>query len=190
MESKEIIREFVFVNYNDAEFIANPKLTALDAREKYGKAAPYFRTEFQIDKKVVRATLYASALGVFKAYVNGREVDDDVMSPGYTDYRRRIPYITYDVSRLLEKQNAIGFICGDGWAVGYMGNYMFRCNYAEAIHLWAKLHIEFDDGSERDINTSENWKTTDKGEIVRTDNYMGEVVDHRKKPYGIFPLRI
>lgn len=125
------------MNYNDAEFIANPKLTGLNYRKKYGKSAPYFRTEFSVDRQIARATLYASSLGVFKAYLNGKEVEGDRMSPGYTDYRRRIPYETYDVTSLMQERNALGFVCGDGWAVGYMGNYMFRCNYAEAVHLWA-----------------------------------------------------
>lgn len=176
------------VNYNDAEFIANPKLTGLNYRKKYGKSAPYFRTEFSVDRKIARATLYASSLGVFKAYLNGKEVEDDRMSPGYTDYRRRIPYETYDVTSLMQERNALGFVCGDGWAVGYMGNYMFRCNYAEAVHLWAKLIVVFADGSERHINTSSAWKTTHRGEIVRTDNYMGEVIDHRRlsKDFAVF----
>ena len=76
-------------------------------KKQYGAPAVYFRKKFKIEKKVKRAVLYVSALGVFKAYLNGNSVDDDFLSPGWTDYRKRIPYMEYDVTDKLQNDNAL-----------------------------------------------------------------------------------
>lgn len=65
------------------------------------EAANMFETAFEVKKPVKRARLYASALGVFDAFVNGKKVGDDFFAPGETDFRRRVHYVTYDVTELL-----------------------------------------------------------------------------------------
>ena len=49
----------------------------------------YLRTTFQVDKPVKRATLYATALGIFDVHLNGHRVDDAYFNPGWTDYTKR-----------------------------------------------------------------------------------------------------
>jgi alpha-L-rhamnosidase len=46
------------------------------------KAAPYLRRAFTLDRKVVSARLYATALGIYQLSVNGRPVSDGVLAPG------------------------------------------------------------------------------------------------------------
>ena len=58
----------------------------------------YFRTSFQVRKPVRRATLYATALGIFDVHLNGRRVSDDWFNPGWTDYTKRVYYRAYDVT--------------------------------------------------------------------------------------------
>ena len=99
------------------------------------------------------------------------------MSPGWTDYRMRIPWIRYDVTELIEKDNAIVLVAGDGWAVGYMGNIMKRLNYFRKVCVCAKLTVWYEDGEKQEILTDQSWRT-DTDEIVRTDNYMGEEINH------------
>ena len=60
----------------------------------------YFRKEFKIAGAVKRATLYASARGLFELRLNGRRVGEDVFAPEWTDYDKRIHYRTYDVTEL------------------------------------------------------------------------------------------
>lgn len=52
------------------------------ADDKYGNPAPYFRRTFRVEKSVRKATLFASALGVFKILLNGKDVANDYLSPG------------------------------------------------------------------------------------------------------------
>ncbi len=150
------------------------------SEDKYGNPSPYFRKTFSLDGEVKKATLFASALGVFKIYVNGQEVANDYLSPGWVDYAKKLAFVRYDVTDLLQKDNAIGAVLGDGWAVGHIGSeHTFkRNNYSDRIEFAACLRVEYADGREEELNTDKSWRAT-KGEILRSDIYMGEYVDHR-----------
>ena len=150
------------------------------ADDRYGNPAPYFRRRFSVSGTVRRATLFVSALGVFKVYLNGQAVSDDYLSPGWVDYRKKLPFVRYDVTESLAADNAIGVVLGDGWAVGHLGStYAFkRCGYSDRIELTALLRLEYEDGRVEEIGTDRTWRATD-GAIRRSDIYMGEVVDGR-----------
>ena len=57
-----------------------------------GTSAPMFRKEFVLSKEVASARLYATALGVYEAYINGKKVGSDKMAPGWTDYMEELQY--------------------------------------------------------------------------------------------------
>ena len=150
------------------------------AHDKYGNPSPYFRQTFETKGKVKKATLFASALGVFKIYINGREVFCDYLSPGWVNYRKKLPFMSYDVTDMLKDKNAIGAVLGDGWAVGHLGsNYAFKRNgYSDRIEFTAILRIEYEDGTSEEIITDESWRAK-SGAILRSDIYMGEYIDNR-----------
>ena len=135
---------------------------------------------FKIDGKVKKATLFASALGVFKIYINGQEVMNDYLSPGWVNYRKKLPFMQYDVTNMLCEKNAIGAVLGDGWAVGHLGSdYAFKRNgYSDRIEFTAILRIEYEDGRQEEIATDESWRAS-SGAILRSDIYMGEYIDNR-----------
>ena len=148
--------------------------------DPYGNPSPYFRHHFHLDKKPVKAILSITALGVYKVYINSQPVSNDYLSPGWTEYRKNIALITYDVTHLLKVDNGIGVVLGDGWAVGHLGsNITFkRTGYMDKPMFTAQLEITFEDGSTQLIQTDENWKAT-QGAIRRSDIYMGEYIDTR-----------
>ena len=77
--------------------------------------ARMLRKEFDIGKQPKRATLYFSGLGLSEVYLNGNKVGDAVLSPGLTDYDKRVLYVTYDVTKLLNTgRNAMGVWLGNG----------------------------------------------------------------------------
>jgi len=165
-------------NIMPAQWIEKPRDIPFDHFSKYGEPCVYFRKDFiASNKKVLKATLFASSIGVFKAYINGVPVDDDYMSPGWTDYHIRIPLIEYDVTHLIRAQNALVIVVGDGWALGHLGGCNTRGNYYQNIAAIAKLTIYFQDGSREEVVTDDSWRYAE-GEIRRTDNFMGEVTDH------------
>ena len=78
-----------------------------------------FRCEFDASADLVSARLYVTAHGVFEVELNGSVVGEDVLAPGWSSYRHRLRYHTYDVTELLEPgANAIGATVAEGWYPG------------------------------------------------------------------------
>ena len=148
--------------------------------DRYGNPSPYFRHTFTVDGEIKKATLFASALGVFKIYLNGRAVADDYFAPSWVDYRKKLPYVRYDITETVSELNAVGVVLGDGWAVGHLGStYAFkRCGYSSRIEFTALIRLEYADGRVEEVSTDGSWRAS-AGAIRRSDIYMGEVVDAR-----------
>jgi alpha-L-rhamnosidase len=144
---------------------------------------PAFRKAFHLPAAVMQARLYITALGLLQPSINGQPVGADVFAPGWTDYNKRIQYLTYDVSALLQRgDNAIGVLLGDGWAVGYQG-WLGRQNYVDRPQLLAQLEVECSDGSRHTIISDPSW-TIHFGAITHSDFLMGEAHDARKQLIG------
>ena len=145
--------------------------------------APYLRKEVTLPKPVLQARLYASALGVYEFHINGRRVGADLFNPGWTDYRKRVQYHTYDITRLLRRgDNALGIILGDGWYSGFLG-LNGRCRYGTLPLALAQVEIEFTDGSKQTIVTDGSWQAS-TGPLLQSDMLMGETYDARKEKRG------
>ena len=81
--------------------------------------AVYIRRDFNIRSGLKRATLYSTAIGVYKGFLNEKPFSNDVLSPGWVDFYKRIPYYGYDLTdRVKTGKNCLGFIIGNGWACG------------------------------------------------------------------------
>jgi alpha-L-rhamnosidase len=141
----------------------------------------YLRRSFTLDRRPVRARLYATAHGVYQPRVNGARVGDAELAPGWTEYRHRIQYQTYDVTAsLVEGENVLAAIVADGWWAGYIGFEPRKPaqHYGDAPALLARLVLWFEDGSQRAVTTDASW-TEGPGAIQFSDMLMGEYVDAR-----------
>lgn len=91
--------------------------------------AAYLRRTIALAKTVQRARLYVTALGSYRMFLNGSQVGSDVLTPDFTDYRKRVLYQAYDVTGLLiNGNNAIGALLGDGWygsGLTWLGTHFF-----------------------------------------------------------------
>ncbi|MET9406506.1 alpha-L-rhamnosidase [Streptomyces sp. NPDC002935] len=147
-------------------------------------AANQLRHEFTLPrKKVARARLYATALGLYEAHLNGRRVGRDQLAPGWTDYRERVQYQTYDVTSLLRPgANAIGACVAPGWYAGNVG--MFGPHqYGERPALLAQLEVEYADGTSERVTSGTDWRAA-AGPIVAADLLGGETYDARMETPG------
>lgn len=144
-----------------------------------------FRREFELKGALRRATVYASARGVFALRVNGRRVGEDCFAPEWTDYARRIHYRTYDVSSLLGPgQNLIAATLGDGWWSGFVGWHQTRARYGSLQNsLLVQLELEYEDGGRLVVGTDRRWQCS-TGPILSADFQMGEVYDARRERPG------
>ncbi len=146
--------------------------------------AAYLRKPFTVDKPLRRAVLFASALGVYELHLNGQPLNTDVLSPGWTDYRKRVHYFGYDVtSRLQSGDNVLGAILGDGWYAGYLAFSGRRHYYGDKTRFIAHLQLDFEDGSRQIIGTDGSWKAA-YGPVREGDLLMGCVYDARLEMPG------
>ncbi|GAA4814969.1 family 78 glycoside hydrolase catalytic domain [Litoribaculum gwangyangense] len=138
----------------------------------------YLRKEFELSSEVASARLYITAKGVFDVHLNGNDVSDDVMPPGWTPYNHRIETLTYDVSGLLESgKNVLAVELASGWYSGRIsrGNALYE-NFVSPKIL-CQLEITLKDGSKQIILSDETWKGTTNGPIRLANIYDGEVYD-------------
>ncbi|WP_433789101.1 family 78 glycoside hydrolase catalytic domain [Actinoplanes sp. CA-252034] len=144
---------------------------------------PLLRHEFRVDRKVSRARVYATALGVYELSLNGSKVGDHQLAPGWTDYAKRIQYQTFDVTgQIVAGENTIGAMLGDGWysgSIAWLGDKL----YGERPELLAQLRIDYTDGTSQIIGSDGTWRTAD-GPVLRGDNIHGETYDARLDPPG------
>ncbi|MAE61466.1 MAG: alpha-L-rhamnosidase [Planctomycetaceae bacterium] len=149
-----------------------------------GQPCPYVRREFDCARKPTRARLYATALGLYECSINGKRVGEDWLTPGWTDYKIRIPYQTYDVTGMVGVgENVIGAIVGDGWACGELVWPDNRAMWSKQPFFMALLVIEYEDGAVETIRTDENWRAT-TGPILDSELYNGETYDTRLEMPG------
>ncbi len=142
--------------------------------------ARMLRKEFEAASKPKRATVYVSGLGSSELYMNGSKVGDDVLSPGLTDYSKRVLYVTHDVTdRVTAGRNAIGLMLGCGRFFGPLNSTVY--GYPKAL---LQLEIEYADGSKARVVTDGTWKLTANGPIRGNNEYEGEEYDARSEMNG------
>ncbi|EWH10535.1 alpha-L-rhamnosidase [Catenovulum agarivorans DS-2] len=139
----------------------------------------HLRTEFAANKTINKARLYITAKGVFEAFINGQRIGDDILTPGYTPYKKRIETLTYDVTNLINQgNNAFGIQLAEGW---YAGRFGPKRHWHKKLNLTpkvlAQLEIEFTDGSKQRVITDKNWRATQNGPVRTSGLYDGERYD-------------
>jgi hypothetical protein len=145
---------------------------------------PLFRKPFELDKEVKQALLFVAGLGHYEARLNGEKVGSDFLAPGWTNYEKRCLYNTYDVTKQVKQgENMIGAIVGTGFM------YINRERYRKMVRAEAfpmlrlKLIVHYADGTTKEINTDESWKTS-PSPITFSSIYGGEDYDATKEQAG------
>ena len=150
-------------------------------KERY--PADCFRKAFTLEKPVSSARLYATACGLYEARLGGKKVGDFVMAPGYTDYRKRVQYQTYDVTKMLhEGENELTCQLADGWYRGSCGAWGKKNQYGTETKLLLQLEVTFADGTKAVVGTDGTWDWSNDGPIRQADNKDGEIVEAFRTP--------
>jgi alpha-L-rhamnosidase len=178
-----------------AQWISFDDQTPLEASQKKMVLPParYYRKSLTTDRKLCRATVYASALGIYELYINGQRVSDQMFTPGWSDYAKRVYYNSFDVTELLDSgENVLGAVVADGWYSGYVGygllvgygpNRCGRYMYGKTPALCIQLKLEYTDGSTETVITDPSWKVS-TGPLLEADMIMGETYDARAEIPG------
>ena len=149
--------------------------------ECYKNPVQRFIRRFQINKKVQKARLYTTALGLYEAYLNGKRVSPDLFSPGWTDYHHRVQYQAYDVTKMLKQgSNSLADLLGEGWFCGGIPRDLNRGQiaYGPFPMLLQELHIRYSDGTSEKIVSDNRFNTLRTLPSIKvSDIYMGEIYD-------------
>ena len=131
-----------------------------------GGPAQLIRREFTLEKEIASARVYIAGLGYYELYLNGQKQGVNVMDPGYTNYSKRVFYVTYDVTGSLNRgENCIGVMLGMGWH-----------KHPEFI---LQMHVAFTDGSEFSLCTQPVSWDMFTAPITYNNIYSGEHYDYR-----------
>ncbi|MGX5682609.1 family 78 glycoside hydrolase catalytic domain [Schumannella luteola] len=157
-----------------------------------GAGPSRFRTEFAIPTAVTRATLFATARGVFVAHLNDDRVSDDVLAPGWTAYRQRLTLEAWDVTAQVSLGvNHLELTVAGGW---YTESYGFGDDharyYGDEVAVAAQLHLEFEDGTASTVRTDGAWSVSSTGPLVSSGIYAGEEFDATRTWTGWRPARV
>ncbi|WVF65282.1 hypothetical protein IAT40_000005 [Kwoniella sp. CBS 6097] len=132
------------------------------------------RQRFELSSKSAQTQgrLYITALGVYEASVNGHRVGEDVLTPGWTSYKARLPYQVYDVTELLrEGDNILSAWVGEGWYAGRLGYQGGQNNiFGDQIALLAQLEIDGQPAA------GSEWEWS-YGALISSEIYNGEKYD-------------
>ncbi|MFM9873191.1 MAG: family 78 glycoside hydrolase catalytic domain [Fimbriimonadaceae bacterium] len=152
--------------------------------------AQYFQKEFTPKPNVTRATAYYTALGIVDLEINGKRVNEDLFTPGWTDYKIRTYYRSVDITKLLKKgENKIQVILGQGWYAGYIAWGAQREHYGDTPMTKIQVEIEYSDGTIETIKTDKSWMVSN-GPILDEHFLHGEKYDARITPSNWKPAQI
>jgi alpha-L-rhamnosidase len=144
-----------------------------------GGPAPMLRREFNLSGVIEEARAYVTSHGLYELHLNGKRVGDQLFTPGWTSYDKRIQYQTYDVTDLVKSgRNAMGAVLGSGW-YRFKGRHL----YGDRLALLLQINIRYKDGHEEIIGTDRDWKSS-TGPIVMSEIYDGETYDARLEKTG------
>lgn len=137
-----------------------------------GTAKPFYaRKVFEIQKAVRSAKVEVCGLGQFVFSMNGKKVSDHELDPGWTNYKKRIQYVSFDVTdRLLPGKNVLGVEVGNGRFIMEKEHYSFHFPdfmppnsnpyhpFSPFLVLTLKLEILYEDGSREIVHTDDSFR--------------------------------
>ena len=146
--------------------------------------SPMLRHEFKAKGAVERARAYVTSHGLYEMQINGQRVGDQVFTPGWTSYNKRLQYQTFDVTSLIKAgDNAVGVMLGNGWYRGFLAWQDRRNIYGERLALLCQIQITYKDGKEELVGTDGSWKAA-TGPVLMSEIYHGETYDARLEKAG------
>jgi alpha-L-rhamnosidase len=139
--------------------------------------ALYFRHLFDVRRPIKEARAYVAGLGYYELRLNGEKVGNHVLDPAWTDYEKRVLYVSYDVGPyLVEGSNVVGIIAGQGWF--------------GTPRVKLQIEITYLDGTREEVATQGGMTASPHlwyvsgGPIIRNSIYDGETYDARLEKDG------
>ncbi len=170
----------------------NPIFSAnwIKAKRSNKFAATDFLRSFTLRGEITEAKLFVTAHGTFIPYLNDRRIGEDILAPGWTVYQKRLQYLTYDVTRLLNAgENTLKIGVGRGWFFHNIPEVITKTLKADEVALICALQICYADGCTELIVSDEQWQTA-RSNVVFNDIYDGETLDLSARKAALSPAKV
>lgn len=156
-------------------------ICGIDTDKEERLPADYYRKSFSVKGDIERARLYMTTCGVYEAKINGIKVGNQILSPGCTEYGKRLYYQTYDVGGLLDRENILDIVVGDGWFKGKLGCDGEEFLFGTQTKLLAQLEIVYTDGTAQIVGTDDSFFWSNCGPVLYSDLKDGIIMDMTKE---------
>lgn len=132
-----------------------------------------------VTRTIADARLYICGLGLYEAYLNGKKIGNELLTPYCNNYKKWVQYQTYDITEELSQGTKMEVLVGDGWYLGRFGFYsgLVKEEKPQVQRLIAEIHVTYTDGTTSVIGTDESWKVR-RSNITFSNIYDGEIVDN------------
>jgi alpha-L-rhamnosidase len=145
---------------------------------------------FDLDAPPAEATLFATALGIYEAVINGERVGDHELAPGSTSYDRTLHAQAFEVTAHLRAgENVLQIVLSDGWYRGRNGSTQDQDCWGGVTAALVQLETHDADGTARSIVSDAGW-TSRESEIVRADLMRGQTTDFSRQTAASAPARV
>jgi alpha-L-rhamnosidase len=129
--------------------------------------------------------LYATAHGIYEAFLNGCRIGDRELTPGFTAYWANLHVQVYDVGDLLRAgENEWHVVLSDGWYRGRVGNWQSSENFGDRVAFLGQLHA-----GDAVVTSGEHWRSAE-GAIRAADLMEGQAEDRRIEPREWKPVAV
>ena len=150
--------------------------------------ASWFVTEVSNAGKIVSAKWMTAGLGVYQLYVNGQQVGEEFLKPGFTHREKTKLSFTYDITEALQRSpgavNTLSAQVTPGWWAdkivtpsGNEGMIGHKCAFRSV------LEVAYADGTTARFGTdTTSWKAGIAGPVKHAAIFDGEEYDARELP--------
>ncbi|MBK6885225.1 MAG: family 78 glycoside hydrolase catalytic domain [Tetrasphaera sp.] len=154
------------------------------------RPAYLLRRSFRVTRPVRRARLYVTAHGIVETFLGERRVGDHELTPGYTDYDRRVQVSTFAVTDLISQgDNEIRALLADGWFRGSVGVTRAVDQWGPRTAYLAQLEMTHPDGTVTVVATGPEWEGG-PSQVLAADLIEGQHEDHRRQPGPWSPVEV
>ncbi len=142
-----------------------------------GTPATFVSKSFSLAHVSADTQLHISAQGLYRCFINGERVGQDLLTPGWTCYDDRIAYQSYEIAKHLKVgENKIVIWLGDGWWRSQMmwkQNPIFNC-WGDRIGAIAQIEA----AGRVELASDETWQSGTLP-VTKSGIYYGEDYDAR-----------
>lgn len=158
---------------------------AKEPRERAADGASWFVSELSNPAKVEKAVWMTTGLGVYRIFLNGKEVGEEFLKPGFTHFEKTRLSFTYDITEAFKKGegqiNQLSAQATPGWwADKIITPYGHEGMIGRKPGFRGVLKLTFADGSEKVFGTDcKDWKAGVAGPVTHAAIFDGEEYDAR-----------